>query len=62
MVDGIVEICELVPVRELHLLVNNVEAVDDDGGGEDCGGNEGPHQTGEGSQGLPEGAGWQWLP
>ena len=34
VVDGIVEICELIPVWELHLLVNNVEAVDDDGGGD----------------------------
>ena len=61
MVDSVVEVIELVPVWKVHLLVDNVEAVDDDGGGDDGGRNESPHQTSEGSEGLPESAGWQGL-
>ena len=61
MIYSVMEICELVAVREVHLSVDDVEAVDDDGGGDDGGSNEGPHQASEGSERLPKCAGGQWF-
>ena len=62
MINSVVEVGKLGFVREIYFPVDNVEGVDDEGGGEDGGSDESPDETSERSERLPESAGHQRFP